>query len=157
MSVCHLSDPELEAHLNALSVSHPFSQELAKAAGKLKPKKVAQNPKGTLTVVFGQKYRFAADILYSQLVFAEEGEDAKKKASSEHKYRDDGWNSFPEVEPPEDVPMRIEYEWDNDEHDRGVQRTAWVFREGEWYWYDGRSGGYPVNMNKRNIRFRRWD
>lgn len=67
-----------------------------------------------------------------------------------------GWNRWPEVTPPDDVPMAVEYRSKWDERKIEPTRTCWVFRRGRWFWLDGRMSSDYVTDDKKDIRFTPW-
>lgn len=68
------------------------------------------------------------------------------------KYNPNDWNSFPEVTPPEDVPMRVEVEYESFSN---IYKLCATFKEGIWY----RENGQPIEfyVNAKVKRFRPWE
>lgn len=68
------------------------------------------------------------------------------------KYNPNDWNSFPEVTPPEDVPMRVEVEYESFSN---IYKLCATFKEGIWY----RENGQPIDfyVNAKVKRFRPWE
>ena len=68
-------------------------------------------------------------------------------------YDPHGWNAFPDVEPPEDILMRVE-------RSDGKKQCAsfYYFRDdGEGCWCDEDGAPWPMTYSKRVIRFRPWE
>ena len=68
------------------------------------------------------------------------------------KYNPNDWNSFPEVTPPEGVPMRVEVEYESFSN---IYKLCATFKEGIWY----RENGQPIDfyVNAKVKRFRPWE
>lgn len=67
------------------------------------------------------------------------------------KYHPDFWNAYPEVTPPEGVPMRVECQG----YDRTL-RTCLVYKQGAWHYESGVPfKGYETALQVR--RYRPWE
>lgn len=66
-------------------------------------------------------------------------------------YHPDFWNAYPEVTPPEGVPMRVECQG----YDRTL-RTCLVYKQGAWHYESGVTfKGYETALQVR--RYRPWE
>lgn len=67
-------------------------------------------------------------------------------------YDPNDWNSFPEVTPPEGIPMRVEVEYESFSN---IYKLCATFKEGIWY----RENGQPIDfyVNAKVKRFRPWE
>lgn len=69
------------------------------------------------------------------------------------------WNRYPEVTPPEDVLMRVEYRHENEYIDTGngkLFRNVWIWLKGKWHWANDNIP-VPVVDRVRAVRFRPWE
>lgn len=67
-------------------------------------------------------------------------------------YNPHGWNNFPEVTPPENVRMRVEFNY-KDEPEK-TYHACFYFFSGKWYWDTCK---YSIASSIVNIRFRPWE
>ena len=126
-----LKDKNLQVQLDALS-DGDFSKRLQHA----------NHDDGMIFVEFGEKLESPGfDLHRFNLAFFDD------EVKEIHRYNPHGWNAFPEVEPPEGVLMRVEY---------NQMKTCLVFENGKWRYPSGESFenyefAFPVK------RFRPWD
>lgn len=126
-----LKDHELQRKLDEIS-DGDFSARLHKERELIKDS--FQNEPRLHVLWFGEGSQFSA-ALYADML-----EEVRE-------YDPHGWNSFPEVEPPEGVLMRVEC---------NQMKTCLVFENGKWRYPSGESFenyefAFPVK------RFRPWD
>lgn len=67
-------------------------------------------------------------------------------------YNPNDWNNYPEVTPPDGIPMKTEFRW---KEDKDIYRSCWMFEDGKWRWMDGRD--CLVEYGLKDIRFRPWE
>lgn len=125
-----LKDHELQRKLDEIS-DGSFSSRLADVSGSI-PNLFRESI--TTRIYFGDKYQFSLQATQDMLEEVREYDPHK-------------WNSFPEVEPPEGVLMRVEC---------NQMKTCLVFENGKWRYPSGESFenyefAFPVK------RFRPWD
>lgn len=126
-----LKDKNLQVQLDALS-DGDFSKRLQHA----------NHDDGMIFVEFGEKLESPGfDLHRFNLAFFDD------EVKEIHRYNPHGWNAFPEVEPPEEVLMRVEC---------NQMKTCLVFENGKWRYPSGESFenyefAFPVK------RFRPWD
>lgn len=68
------------------------------------------------------------------------------------KYNPKAWNKFPQVIPPENVRMRVEFNY-KDEPEK-TYHACFYFFSGKWYWDTCK---YSIASSIVNIRFRPWE
>lgn len=83
----------------------------------------------------------------SLLMRADDFELAKEVA-----YNPNAWNNFPEVYPPQEVRMRVEFSYKN--RPEKTYRACAYFFSGKWHWDINRS---TIDASMVNVRFRPWD
>lgn len=66
-------------------------------------------------------------------------------------YNPKGWNKFPQVWPPENVRMRVEFQYKN--KPEKTYHACFYFFSGKWYWD---TCNYSIDPSIGNIRFRPW-
>lgn len=66
-------------------------------------------------------------------------------------YNPKGWNNYPEVTPPEGIPMRVEIDTLTDE----VRRDCAIFKNGRWFSEFGGKANYKIAGPVR--RYRPWE
>ena len=66
-------------------------------------------------------------------------------------YNPKTWNKFPQVWPPENVRMRVEFEYKNKPEE--TYHACFYFFSGKWYWD---TCNYSIDPSIGNIRFRPW-
>lgn len=129
-----LKDHELQRKLDEIS-DGSFSSRLADVSGSI-PNLFRQSI--STRIYFGDKYQFS---LYATQDMLEEVRE----------YDPHGWNSFPEVEPPEGVLMRVECR-----DGRKACAKYRLFIEGG-SWCDVNGGAWPEAYSQSVARFHPWD
>lgn len=66
-------------------------------------------------------------------------------------YNPKTWNKFPQVWPPENVRMRVEFQYKN--KPEKTYHACFYFFSGKWYWD---TCNYSIDPSIGNIRFRPW-
>lgn len=126
-----LKDADLRAMLDSYSEGR-FSGDLAKAV-----EKYYEN---------GDPVRVPGSGLIhvrTELLFTED------EIKCVDKYEPGRWNEWPDVEPPEGVPMAIEFQH---EPDSEVKRACWTYRDGSWW-----DGTFRISLVRVHVvRFRPW-
>lgn len=129
-----LKNKDLQVQLDALS-GGDFSRRLDELMTG-EPVNLWANMCGakTVQITFGETREFSVRIPVDDI-------------EEVHEYDPHGWNSFPEVEPPEGVLMRVEC---------NQIKTCLVFENGKWRYpsgesFEDREFAFPVK------RFRPWD
>lgn len=67
-------------------------------------------------------------------------------------YNPKTWNKFPQVWPPENVRMRVEFKYKNKPEE--TYHACFYFFSGKWYWD---TCNYSIDPSIGNIRFRPWE
>lgn len=75
----------------------------------------------------------------------------KSDIEIENPYDPNGWNDFPEVQPPEGVLMRVEFIYDGI-----LRRNCAIFENGEWYIAADRKALYDFTIDNVK-RYRPWE
>ena len=126
-----LKDADLRAMLDSYSEGH-FSADLAKAVEKYYENGDPDRVPGSGLIH-----------VRTELLFTED------EIKSVDKYEPGRWNEWPDVEPPEGVPMAIEFQH---EPDSEVKRACWTYRDGSWW-----DGTFRISLVRTHVvRFRPW-
>lgn len=80
-------------------------------------------------------------------------------------YTPNAWNNYPEVDPPEDVLMRVEYDFVEEDHEGNPLTTVRVYESGRyhrghWFNANGDAELFCESFDEErvsNFRFRPWE
>lgn len=126
MTTYRLRDRKLQQKLDELS--HGAFSEMLKTMGRFLVKKQATN------VQLGES-RFTVTLFREDIEIAPE-------------YDPNDWNSYPDTTPPENIPMRVEFIW----NDGARGKCCGVYRNGVW------SNSEDRDCEIENVkRFRPWE
>ena len=75
----------------------------------------------------------------------------KSDIEIENPYNPNGWNDFPEVQPPEGVLMRVEFEFEGI-----LRRNCAIFENGAWRITENGKASYAVTLDDVK-RYRPWE
>lgn len=140
----HLKDRELEEALNKKShPNHTFTDRLNEVMAKI--------PKKDFPVVVGCVVKFqrigTGGVIHENNVL----EFSIEEIENVPKYDPHNWNEYPNVTPPEGIPMRVEIDTLTDE----VRRDCAIFKNGRWFSEFGGKANYKIAGPVR--RYRPWE
>lgn len=130
MTKYRLKDQDLQRHLDAIS-NGAFSECLKANLHFFED--------GVTRINFGKNFGYASQ--FSVLILKDEFEALPE-------YNPNDWNNYPDVTPPENIPMRVEFIW----NDGARGKCCGVYRKGVW------SNSEDRDCEIENVkRFRPWE
>lgn len=134
-----LKDRELEAKLNSLSKEYPFSNELQNA--------IKNHNKGDVIDV-----NFGLGVLSDEEVFPTAKFMVRlyeNEIESYEEYDPNKWNKYPDITPPENIPMRLEYLSFGQ-----IKKECCIYRHSKWLISNTLEA---LPNGAKNIRYKAWD